>query len=280
MDAPREPPPPYIVDCTPPFSFYFDLVSHYWRYRPSVYASFYRVCAIARELQADTLIVEDAAHHPKVRREVAALRRSNRISGLPQARAISFFRRRANAPSVPSTPSTHALKRFMVYAREHAGFLGQVIVINCPLKGSPSNGMSYIFEAIMPPPPSLMVPDSNLLLRSFSVTVQQQKFSVRASYYCQQSSIIGNCGHAVVRTLCNHFGRDVETAKISRIIQDQPYNPKARMALDDIEAAIKHQAASAFPHDLRARSPSKTYLPLEREDLLMSLVSVLESGHA
>ncbi len=274
---------PFAVDCSKPFSFYFELVSKFWKYTSTQYASLHRVCAIARSLEANSLVVEDAALFPHVDRELREIEGSGVRLGACEARAISFFRDKTGV-ELPHLSGENDGEEFIQRAQkdtENIGFLGQVILINCETPEAEHRGRSYIFEALLSPPKAMTLGDSRVLLESFQVNVLGRPFSVQAAYYCQQNGITSNCGHAAIRALMSRSGAPIATTEIDAMSGRAGFSSLMELAelataIQRLGAARQERAVSLLPPQLPPQLPGEA--PLTREDILTSLVTALESG--
>lgn len=275
----RGPQLPYAISSVGRFSWYFGLISRQWRYPSTQYASLHRICVIAGSLDANLVIVEDAALFPHVDRELREIEGSGVRLGACEARAISFFRDKTGV-KLPHLSGENDGEEFIQRAQmdtENVGFLGQVILINCETPGAEHRGRSYIFEALLSPPKAMTLGDSRVLLESFQVHVLGRPFSVQAAYYCQQNGITSNCGHAAIRALMSRSGAPITTTEIDAMSGHSGCS--SLMELAELATAVEKLGAS---RQERAVSLLPPQLPDEaavtREDIVTSLVLALESG--
>jgi hypothetical protein len=250
------------LDCTPPFSFYFDLVGSVWKAALSNNLPLHRLCTLARKQGATFVLIESALSRPVVRSEIDDLDAANGGGGAAEAIAISFFASAGRPDAIAEV--------------DEGEFLGQAVVINYRPPGSPDFSHSYIFEAIVPPP-SLSGGSSGtkLLLnnyisgqKQFDCIVRGRVFRVDGIYYCQQNASTHVCAHASLRMAIGpNKNEEFTSGYINKLLGVKP--PCGGLQLGQIVAVLKDQGFDADVVDC-----SK----LERETYISILASIVESG--
>jgi hypothetical protein len=185
------------LDCIKPFSFYFDLVTPYFKSRAqdSNPIPLHRLCTLARKQGAIHVVVEDALSRADVREDIDSLDATYSGDGAAEAIALSFFAGPAD--------------NFSVAATEDRWFLGHAVVINYRPPGEAEFKTSYVYEAILKPPRLNADTDTpRPLLNSFlgpasefECRVQGRTFDIEGFYYCQQNIRSHVCAHASLRMI-------------------------------------------------------------------------------
>jgi len=255
-----------VLDCQPPYSFYFDLVERFWRSKKSNSLPFHRICTLARKQAVSYLTIESAADRSDVLDEIDALDEGHGGGGSAEAVAISYFRSDISPQKIKEVPGS--------------GFLGQAILINYTAPGSNAAEITYIFEAILNPP---AIPDaqgaSKALLNNylcvegqFERTVHGRKFSLRGVYYCQQNGHTHVCAHASLRMAlnsCHVQDPPVSSKQINDLLKLAP--PCTGLSLGQLEESIRDiTGVEASVLDCKGLLP-QTYLSV--------LASTVKSGH-
>ncbi len=182
------------VPCERPYSFYFDLIERVFRAPDANRMPLHRLCTLARKQGARTVILEAAGSMPHVQEEITELDRMHAGGGgAAEAIAISYF-----ACEIGDGDDLNTV--------DEKTFLGQAIVINYRPPESAEFTVSYVFEAVLPPPSLARDTGERLLLNNYltphtdaTCTVRGRDFKVRGVYYCQQNSRTHVCAHACLR---------------------------------------------------------------------------------
>jgi hypothetical protein len=226
--------------CSPPFSFYNDLIQRYWAGGPSEEsgAPIHRVCTLARKMGASSIVIEDATSRADVAEEIEHLERCSGVeAGEVSACSITFLssgvRRRRDYAGVPGS-----------------AVIGQVTIVTFPIDAGPR---SYIYEAVIRLPgrkggaEQLLnnhVPISGDLKVAFGGT----EHLVKASYFCQQNGVSSICPHSAVRTLV----RTLTDLKISvPVLNDMwGYDPETRKVTTvQVEEALREYGLRSIAYD-------------------------------
>jgi hypothetical protein len=249
------------VGCRPPFSFYFDLVGRYWK-SDSNSLPIHRICTLARKQGATFFVLENATSRPPVRVELDALDAAQGGGGAAEAISFSFF-------STPGGPVDIA-------AVDPDHFLGQAVIINYRPSGRTQFSLSYIFEAIFPPPCFRSQEGTpRKLLNNFIYTeedlvceVKGRPFDVTGIYYCQQNSFTHVCAHASLRmALTSKENAEVTPDYVNILLGVVP--PCDGLAFPQLIRVIEDQGKYAEVIDCQT---------LSKETYISVLASIVESG--
>lgn len=248
------------LSCAPPFSFYFDLIEKVWKARDANTLPLHRLCTLARKQGARTVVIEPAAQRERVAQEISELDRIHGGGGAAEAIAISFFA----CDIAPDDDLTGI---------DQKDFLGQAIIVNYRPPASTEFAVSYVFEAILPPPSLSREEGGAFLLnnylashRDFECTVRAGVFKVQGIYYCQQNSLTHVCAHACLRMVMRQSsGTDLTSKSINTQLGITP--PCQGLELGQIVSVIEAQGFEAEVTDV---SKDDTYISL--------LASIIESG--
>lgn len=226
--------------CSPPFSFYNDLIDRYWAGGPSEEAGapIHRVCTLARKMGARSIVVEDALARPDVIEEVEQLQACSRIeAGEVRACSITFL-----ASGVRPGRDFAGVRA--------AAVIGQVTVVTFPVEGE---SRSYIFEAVLRLPgpkggtEQLLnnhVPVSGILPVSFGGVTHE----IPSSYFCQQNGVSSICPHSAVRTLVRTL--TPKTASVAWLNEFWGYDPGARKVTTvQVGEALREFGLRSIPYD-------------------------------
>lgn len=247
------------VSCAPPYSFYFDLIEKVWKAKGTNNLPLHRLCTLARKQGAKTVVIEPAAKLPRVEDEITDLDTMHAGGGgAAEAIAISFF-------------ACEMQEGDDIAAVDEADFLGQAIVINYRPPASTAFKISYVFEAVMPPP-SLSREDGAFLLNNYLAPhgslpcqVKGRTFTIQGVYYCQQNSATHVCAHACLRMAIKSTGAGEITPKqINSLLSVTP--PCQGLPLGQIVQIIESRGLEADVTPVR----DDTYMSL--------LASIIESG--
>lgn len=217
-----------------------------------------------RKQGVQSFIVESAMTWPDVKTDVDALDILNGGGGSAEALVISFFRSDLTSVGVESISND--------------GFLGQVVIVNYRKPGSGDFDVSYIFEAILPPPKLRRSTDQTQLLNNFVCAdgefkryVRNREFTVKGIYYCQQNSSTHVCAHSCLRMVLNTVdGRSaiLTSTHINDSLNIVP--PVTGLRIDQIEEIINsRENRKAFVIDCTEIS-SQMYVS--------ALAAIVESG--
>lgn len=248
------------VNCAPPFSFYFDLIEKVWKAKDTNNLPLHRLCTLARKQGAKSVILESAAKLPRVAHEITDLDVMHYGGGgAAEAVAISLF-----ACELDEGDDLAAVA--------DTDFLGQAIVINYRPPGSADFTISYVFEAILPPPSMSRAAGGTFLLnnylaphQTFACEVKGRSFTVEGVYYCQQNSQTHVCAHACLRMAMRSSGpQDITAKEINALLSVTP--PCQGLQLGQIVQVIENRGFEADVTDV------------QHEPYLSLLASIIESG--
>lgn len=217
-----------------------------------------------RKQGAQSFVVESAISLPDIVTDVDSLDGVNGGGGSAEALAVSFFK--VDLSNVEITSATDE------------DFLGQVIVVNYRKPGSSDFDVSYIFEAVLPPPSLRKSGDQTRLLNNFVCsdgefkrTVKGRDFAVKGVYYCQQNSLTHVCAHSCLRMVLNTVDGQsglLTSASINNSLGIVP--PLAGLRIDQIEAIINSRAdRKAFVIDCST---------IDSQMYVSALAAIVESG--
>lgn len=253
-----------VVDCRPPYSFYFDLIASYWQGPPgSNNLPLHRLCTLARKQGATRIVIESALARPKVREEIDWLDKACGGGGAAEAIAISFF-----AIAGDEEPKIAAIPE--------GAFLGQAVVVNYRGPGETTFSHSYVFEAVLHTPTirgdgGVPRPLLNNYLTSeseFECEVGGRAFGVRGVYYCQQNKQTHVCAHASLRmALTSRQNQSVTASYINETLNITP--PCGGLRLPQVLEVIHAQGLDANIIDCSTLKP-ETYASV--------LAATIESG--
>lgn len=282
---------PLVINCRPSDLSFAELCNRFWRVKGAGLHPLHQVCAIARRLDVDILVVEEATGREDIDTEIAALHASNKVAnGVCEALALSFFRSGKNDPGDRSTIRRFLARESKRQLRLDVGkraaaypgtFLGQVILVNYYSPSNETEGASYIYEALLTPPPEMVpnpgtrIKDSRLLLQEFETTVLGSPFWVQAAYYCQQNGITNGCGHAAIRSIVTTPDARITSAQIDDVSDTASLEPMAVKTVMRIPTLLSRVEALSRP---RSYPVPFGDLPTDREAILANLVGSLESG--
>ena len=252
---------PVIQSCTPPFSFYFDLIGTFWRHPDSNTLPFHRICTLARKQGAVCFVLESATTLARVREEIDYLDSIHAGGGgAAEAFAVSFFSQDLTSTDIADLPAD--------------AFLGQAIIINYRPPGAEAFSRSYVYEAILPPPRLPAADGGGLLLnnylvpqKSFQCEVRGRTFEVTGIYYSQQNEATHVCAHACLRMAVTAGGGDITAKQINQLVQQTP--PCEGLKLGDLVAVLEDRG---FETDITNCEG------ISREEYLSHLASIVESG--
>ncbi len=248
-------------NCTPPFSFYFDVVAPYWRAKTDP-LPLHRACTLGRKQGATHCVVASAFDRSEVVDEIDDLDAAFGGGGAAEALDITFFRSDVS-PEVIADVGNDTI-------------LGQVTVINYREPGKADFTYSYIYEAIFKPP---ALANGMALLNNFvchkadfKVVVSGREFTLSGIYYSQQNECTNVCAHASLRMALNSTGVLVERVTNRSINADlnlrTPIN--AGLQIGQIESIINAVDGIKAVVYSCAGMPPATYIA--------NLASVVESG--
>lgn len=251
------------LPCQRPFSFYFDLIDRVFRAADSNRMPLHRLCTLARKQGARTVILEPAGGLSHVRDEISDLDRMHAGGGgAAEAIAISYF-----ACDIADGQDLSDI--------DASCFLGQAIVINYRPPESAEFTVSYVFEAVLPPPTLARDAGETLLLNNYlaphkgaTCSVRGRDFTVEGVYYCQQNSRTHVCAHACLRmAIQSGDGANLTSASINSRLQITP--PCEGLALGQIVEVIESCGLAAEVADCeKLNHPQRVAL----------LASIVESG--
>lgn len=204
-----------IAPCTPPYSFYFDLIEPYWRAEPAENMSLHRLTSLARKQGAQCVIIEDATRREDVAAEITDLDSHCGGGGSAEALAISFLSKCPPGDLIGDV--------------DEDCLLGQCVLVNYRAPRQKDFTKTFILEAVFATP--RLVSGTKSLLNNyinadgtFSVDVLGRIFSVTGICYNQQNGITSVCAHAsikmVLRTLFPQLPA-ISTAQINALIGRQ-----------------------------------------------------------
>lgn len=253
-----------VVDCRPPYSFYFDLIASYWRAsQDSNNLPLHRLCTLARKQGATKLVIESALSRPSVREEIDWLDKARGGGGAAEAIAISFF-------AIPDEGA------FDVADAPEGSFLGQAVVINYRGPGETTFSHSYVFEGVLHTPtirdgsgaPRPLLNNYLTSESEFECVVKGRQFVVRGVYYCQQNAQTHVCAHASLRmALTSRLNQTVSASYINETLKITP--PCVGLTLPQLLEVIKAQKLDANIIDCSSLQP-ETYASI--------LAATIESG--
>ncbi|MDP2214929.1 hypothetical protein [Phenylobacterium sp.] len=248
------------VACAPPYSFYFDLIEKVWKAKGTNNLPLHRLCTLARKQGAKTVVIEPAAKLPRVHDEITELDNMHAGGGgAAEAVAISFFACELNEGDD-------------IADVDDADFLGQAIVINYRAPASTAFTISYVFEAVMPPPSLSRENGGAFLLNNYLAPhgslpceVKGRSFTVKGVYYCQQNSRTHVCAHACLRMAIKSSSPDEITPKqINDLLGVTP--PCQGLSLGQIVQVIESRGLEA------------DVTPVQGGTYMSLLASIIESG--
>jgi hypothetical protein len=254
---------PTTFACKAPFSFYFDLIEKVLKASDANNMPLHRLCTLARKQGVRTVIIEPASGLPGVFDEVTELDRSHAGGGgAAEAIAISFF-----ACDLGEDDDLGAV--------DDAAFLGQAIVINYRPPGSPDFTLSYVFEAVLPPPALGRAAGEALLLNNYmaphkpaTCLVRGRTFTVEGVYFCQQNRQTHVCAHACLRmAVKSSDGVDLTAKDINTALGVTP--PCDGLSLGQIVDMIHSRGLEAEVADCEK---------LTHPQYVALLASIVESG--
>ncbi|RXH28927.1 hypothetical protein XH99_14030 [Bradyrhizobium nanningense] len=204
------------IACSPPFSFYFDIVREYFRAATNT-QPLHRICTLTRKQRATWLVAECALDRPDVQEEIEHLDRRYGGGGEASATALSFFKNCHSANELRDSPEAEA------------NLLAHAVIINYRSKRKADFSHSYVFEAILAPiKNSFGNGHSGLLLNNFVAaeghferTILGRVFALKGVYYCQQNDTTHVCGHACLRMAINsagQFAKPISNVGINRFL--------------------------------------------------------------
>jgi hypothetical protein len=249
------------VACSPPYSFYFDLIEKVWKTKAANNLPLHRLCTLARKQGARAIILEPAARLPHVAQEIDELDRMHAGGGgAAEAIAISFF-----ACDIAEDSDLADVAE--------GAFLGQAIIINYRPPGRAEFEVSYVFEGILPPPTLSRGEGRSFLLNNYlaphhtyQCTVRDRTFTVEGVYYCQQNSLTHVCAHACLHmALRTSEADDLTTKQINDRLGITP--PCQGLSLGQIVDVIESRGLEADVTEIKG---DQKYMPL--------LASIIESG--
>ncbi|MCW2245032.1 hypothetical protein M2352_000623 [Azospirillum fermentarium] len=195
-----------IINCRPPFSFFFDIIEKLFKAKQGNKKPLHRICTLARKQGARTIVIECAIERPDVVEEIKQLDEhyqklncSSPNNGKAQAIKFSFF-------------SCDNITKETIENVNHDHFIGQGILINYYPNVKKECQHSYIYEAILPQPrlaPTEDMPRVGLLnnfittSRKFLCYVLNCEFNVFSVYYSQQNGVTSVCAHASLKMSIN-----------------------------------------------------------------------------
>lgn len=256
------------IDCTSPFSFYFDLIGRFSRLQPNPYPlqPLHRICTLMRKMAVRSAVVEPAYSNAVVCTEIDDLDKALGGNGAAEAICISFFSGETQLDSIENLADDSCL--------------GQVVIINYRPASSVDFTYSYIYQAILQIPklPSAGPNDSskNLLNNyiladgEFEISAGGKQFSIDGIYYCQQNGLTGVCAHSCLRMALNtatENSNNTTNDSINTTLNIGP--PILGLTLDQIVNVIADDGLKAQVTDCTNLSPA-TYTSL--------LDSIIESG--
>ena len=247
--------------CTPPFSFYFDVVAAYWRAKTDP-LPLHRACTLGRKQGVTHCVVASAFDRADVVDEIDELDAAFGGGGAAEALAITFFRSNIS-PDTIGEVSKDAI-------------LGQVTVINYREPGKSDFTYSYIYEAIFKPP---ALANGMALLNTFvchkadfNITVSGRDFVLSGIYYSQQNECTNVCAHASLRMALNSSGALADRITNKSINSDLGLAAPIKVGLQigQLEAVINAvPGIKAVVYQCKGLPPA-TYIS--------NLASVVESG--
>lgn len=253
-----------VVDCRPPYSFYFDLIASYWRAsQDSNNLPLHRLCTLARKQGATKIVIESALARSSVREEIDWLDKACGGGGAAEAITISFF-------AVPGDAE------FDVAGAPEGSFLGQAVVINYRGPSETTFSHSYVFEGVLHTPTIRGASDAprpllNNYITSeseFECVVKGRLFVVRGVYYCQQNVQTHVCAHASLRmALTSRLNQSVTATYINETLKITP--PCTGLTLPQVLEVIHAQGLDANIIDCSSLQP-ETYASI--------LAATVESG--
>jgi hypothetical protein len=255
--------PSVCLDCRPPFSFYFDIVSVHWKAATNP-LPLHRICTLTRKQRASFVAVDCALSRSHVIDELNALDEMCGGGGEAQAVALSFFSGEISAANISDVAPN--------------SLLADVVLINYKPKGAANFSHSYIFEAILSPlKNSPATGESRLLLNNFVAadaeferTVSGRKFKLRGVFYCQQNDTVHVCAHACLRMAINsagQFARPITNVEINKILGiKQQVSGLTSGQMEDVINSVS---------GLRAKVETN----LKPEYFLPELGAIVESGY-
>jgi hypothetical protein len=252
-------------DCRPPFSFYFDLISAYWKTATANSSPLHRLCTLARKQGVTHVFVESALSRSDVREEIDDLDRWSGGGGSAEAVAFSFFASETAAGDIG--------------AADQSSIIGHVVLINYCAPNQSNFSSSYIYEGVFRAP---SLPTSATTTRSllnnfvcsegqFSRRISGRDFIMRGVYYCQQNGQTHVCAHACLRMALNTLGTHplITNASINSLLNVVP--PFSGLSIAQIQSVVNaYGGVTACVADCKGISAS-TYLSI--------LGSIVESGH-
>lgn len=259
-----------ILNCRPPYSFYFDLIDKRWRAprNASNPTPLHRICTLARKMGAHQVVFENALEQLEVCEEISNLDKVFGGGGSAEAVAISFFAENITIDTITST--------------KDAALIGQAILIN--YYSSPSQQQSiesYVYESFIRPPsvqsPNAETSKTGLLNnficadRTYKVKVLGCEFEIPAIYYAQQNSLTSVCAHACLRMALNTIQPQAAFITNAHINSDLDVCPplKGGLSLDAIEKIIKSKGLGIAITDCDN---------IDYANYLSILTSIVESG--
>lgn len=254
---------PTTLACKAPFSFYFDLIEKILKATDANNTPLHRLCTLARKQGVQTVILEPASGLPGVAEEISELDRTHSGGGgAAEAIAISFF-----ACDLDENEGLGDVN--------DAHFLGQAIVINYRPPSSAEFTLSYVFEAVMPPPALGRASGEALLLNNYmaphkpaTCLVRGRTFTVEGVYFCQQNRHTHVCAHACLRmAVKSSDGVDLSAKEINTRLGVTP--PCDGLSLGQIVDMIESRGLQAEVSDCE-RLTHPQYVAL--------LASIVESG--
>lgn len=248
------------VACKPPYSFYFDLIEKVWKAKGTNNLPLHRICTLARKQGALTVVLEPAARLPRVAHEITELDLLHAGGGgAAEAVAISFFACEfGDDDDLSQIPE--------------GDFIGQAIVISYRPPGLTDFTISYVFEAVMPPPSLARAAGGAYLLNNYlgphpelPCEVKGRTFEVRGVYYCQQNSKTHVCAHACLHMALRSAGTsDLTTKQINSLLGVTP--PCQGLALGQIVQVIESRGLEAEVTNV------------EQQSYVSLLAAIIESG--
>lgn len=275
--------------CRPPFSFYFDLVGHYWK-SESNRLPIHRICTLARKQEATFFTIEDATARPSIQAELDALNAAQAGDGEAEAISLSFF----TSPEWPADRDELALADLDLNSIEGNDFLGQAVIINYRRPGDTAFALSYIYEAVFPPPrlpPRRRSRNVKRRVRrellnnfiyaqeKFVCEVRGRQFDVAGFYYCQQNSFTHVCAHASLRmALTSATNARVTPDYVNKLLGIAP--PCDGLGLGEFVRVIEDQGkcAEVIRCQVLNKKTKKYKSVLSRETYISVLASIVESG--
>ncbi|HYN45249.1 MAG TPA: hypothetical protein VES64_01005 [Allosphingosinicella sp.] len=226
-------------------------------------------------------MMEDATQRALVRAELDSLDVALGGGGAAEAISFSFF----SSPDWPSDVAERDIAGLDIASVDPKHFLGQAVIINYRRPDETDFALSYIFEAIFPPPcrrdeegfPHKLLNNFIYTDEEFVCEVRGRRFDVTGLYYCQQNGRTHVCAHASLRmALTSEQNAKVTPAYVNILLGVAP--PCEGLGLGQLVQVIEDQGKYAQVVTCQ-KLEGKDYVEvLARETYISVLASIVESG--